>query len=178
MGLWLAGCATAMATVLGVGAEDGRVEFHNTASLHAFDGQARRYAGQLDTAALVGDLTVEAASLSTGLGPRDSRLLSWCLEAVRFPSIHLAVARITGAVEGLQRAAGTGGLTLQGTLTIRDVVRDVAIPATYAWEGPNLRLKGRYDMKWTDWNLPDPSTVLSTVAPEMDVTFDVLAKPS
>jgi polyisoprenoid-binding protein YceI len=178
MGLWLAGCALAAAASLAVAPADGRVEFHADSSLHPVDGAARQFTGHLDTDALVGDLDVMASSLATGLGPRDSRLVSWCLEAPRFPSIHLAVARISGAVEGLRAAAGSGGVTLEGTLTIRDVVREVTIPATYAWEGSNLRLKGRYAMKWTDWNVPDPSIVLSTVAPEMNVTFDILARPS
>jgi hypothetical protein len=33
-------------------------------------------------------------------------------------------------------------------------------------------------MKWTDWNIPDPSILLSTVRPEMAVVFDLVAGPS
>ena len=118
-----------------------------------------------------------ALSIMLRRSPRDSRLLTWCLEVARFPTIELSVTRIDGAIDGLRAGAGTGTVTLHGTLTLRDLTREVAIPAAYAWEGPNLRIKGRYDMKWTDWNLPDPSTVLSTVAPDMYVRFDVLGRP-
>ncbi len=176
MALWLAAWAEAAAAVLAVSSGDGALGFHNTATLHAFDGSARTFDGQIDTAALTGRLSVQAASLTTGLGPRDSRLLSWCLEAPRFPTIELVVSSITGAVEGLRAAAGAGTVTLVGTLTVRDTTREVAIPAAYAWEGTNLRLNGRYELAWPDWNVPDPSIVLSKLDPDMVVTFDLLAR--
>lgn len=178
MGLWLAACTTALAAALGVEAGSGRVAFQLASSLHPVEGQARSYSGHLDTDALTGELTVDATSLTTGLGPRDSRLLAWCLEVTRFPTVALVLARVDGAVADLRKGAGSGAITLFGTLTIRDVARDVSIPATFAWEGDKLRIKGRHEMKWTDWNIPDPSTLLSTVAPEMSVSFDVLARPS
>ncbi len=178
MGFVAITCATALAAVLDVEPGGGRLSFQLASSLHAVDGQALAFRGQLDTDTLAGALEVDAAALTTGLGPRDSRMSWFCLEAPRFPVIQLVVQRVEGAVAGLRAGAGAGAVTLTGLLTIRDVVRPVAIPATYAWEGENLRLKGRHDMKWTDWNIPDPSTLLSTVSPDMSVTFDVLARPS
>ena len=173
--LWA--CVPAMAATLGVAPADGSLVFHASSSLHPIEGVAREYSGTLDTDALRGTLDVVSRSLTTGLGPRDSRLLSWCLEATRFPNIHFEVTEIVGAIAGLRAASGAGTVSLDGTLTIRDIGREVNIPATYAWEGPNLRLKGRYEMKWTDWNIPDPSIVLSSVAPAMDVGFDIVARP-
>ncbi|MDP2313358.1 MAG: YceI family protein [Pseudomonadota bacterium] len=178
MGLWFAMCAPAFAAVLGFGPGDGQVAFQLASSLHGVEGQALAFSGQLDTAARTGTFTVEAGGLTTGLGPRDSRMLAWCLEATRFPAITLVVSRIEGALAPFGGGAGSGVLSLIGTLTIRDVTRDVVVPATFAWEGEKLRIKGRHDMKWTDWNLPDPSTVLSTVSPDMAVVFDIVARPS
>ncbi len=178
MGLWFAMCATAAATVLGFGPGDGRVAFHLASTLHAVEGQALAFVGQLDTDTRTGTFTVDAGALTTGLGPRDSRMAAWSLEATRFPAIAFVVTRIDGGLAELTNRAGSGTLSLVGTLTIRDVTRDVVVPATFAWEGEKLRIKGRHDMKWTDWNLPDPSTVLSTVSPEMAVVFDVVARPT
>jgi polyisoprenoid-binding protein YceI len=178
MGLWLAMCAVAAATVLDFGPGDGRVALRLVSTLHEFEGQALGFAGQLDTQARTGSFTVDAGSLTTGLGPRDSRMLSWCLEAPRFPAITFVVTGIAGGLRELASGAGSGSLSLTGTLTIRDVTRDVVVPATFAWEGDKLRIKGRHEMKWTDWNLPDPSTVLSTVSPDMAVVFDLLARPA
>lgn len=178
MGLVLIAMATASAAILGVEPGSGRLAFSLPASLHTVEGQALAFAGKLDTERLTGTLTVDPTALTTGLGPRDSRMVGHCLEAAEYPTIQLVVTRIEGAVAGLRSGAGAGAVTLTGTLTIRDVERPVAIPATYAWEGDNLRMKGRHDMKWSDWNIPDPSTLLSKAGSELTVSFDVLARPS
>ncbi|MDP2309192.1 MAG: YceI family protein [Pseudomonadota bacterium] len=178
MGLFFALCAVAAAAVLGFGPGDGRVEFQLSSTLHEIEGEALGFAGQLDTAARTGTLTVDAGSLTTGLGPRDSRMLAWCLEAPRFPAITFALSSIEGGQTGLASGVGSGSLSLRGTLTIRDITQALVVPATFAWEGDKLRIKGRHDMKWTDWNLPDPSTVLSTVSPDMAILFDILARPA
>jgi polyisoprenoid-binding protein YceI len=175
--LWIA-CGAAWAAVLAVAPDRGTLGFELPASLHAVSGRAPAFGGTLDTDALTGALTIDAGALTTGLGPRDSRMTWHCLEVARFPTIALAVNRIDGATEGLRAGAGSGAVTLEGTLTIRDVTRPVAILASYAWEGDALRLRGRHALAWTDWSIPDPSTLLSTVSPELTVTFDVLASPS
>ena len=69
-------------------------------------------------------------------------------------------------------------MTLAGTLTIRDVVRPVSVPATYAWEGDDLRIKGRQALAWADFGVPDPSTLLAQVRPEVTILFDLVARPS
>ncbi|MFN7144212.1 MAG: YceI family protein [Myxococcota bacterium] len=178
MGLLLIVMSTVSAAVLGVEPGSGRLAFALPSSLHTVEGQALGFSGKLDTDRLNGRLTVDPAALTTGLGPRDSRMAGYCLETARYPTIELVVTRIEGAVAGLRSGAGAGTVTLSGTLTIRDVERPVAIPATYAWEGDNLRMKGRHDMKWSDWNIPDPSTLLSKAGSELTVSFDVLARPS
>jgi len=178
MAILLGACSAALAAVLGVSPERGSVSFELPASLDTVRGRAPAFAGSLDTERLTATVTFEAASLTTGLGPRDSRMRWHCLEAPLFPTITLVVTRIEGAVAGLHAGAGTGDVTLVGTLAIRDVVRPVRVAATYAWEGGAVRLKGRHALAWAEWNIPDPSTLLSTVNPEMTVTFYLLASPS
>ena len=74
---------------------------------------------------------------------------------------------------------GRGGdIVLVGTLTLRDVTLPVRVAASYAWEGEALRLRGRHSLLWADWNIPDPSILLSTVRPEVTVIFDLIASPS
>lgn len=178
MGFLSIACATAWAAALAVAPGGGTLTFELPASLHVVEGRALVFDGKLDTDALTGALTIDASALTTGLGPRDSRMTWHCLEVARFPTIALVVTGIDGAVDGLRAGAGSGAVTLEGTLTIRDVTRPVAILAAYAWEGDALRLRGRHALAWGDWSIPDPSTLLSTVSPELTVTFDVLASPS
>jgi polyisoprenoid-binding protein YceI len=175
-------CLPAFAADLAVSDADGAITFHNVASVAAFDGRARTFSGRLDPAARTGELVVAAASLTTDLAPRDVRLTHTCLETERFPEIRFTLAdvqeaeaaRAAGSFAG---GVGSGMVTLQGRLTIRDTTLDVEIPAIYAWEGANLHLKGKYDMEWTAFRIPDPSILVSRLSPQMSVAFDVVARP-
>jgi polyisoprenoid-binding protein YceI len=147
---------------------DGRVTVGGTGSLGAFEVVATAFSGTIAPADGTGELVVPALALRTGLGPRDSRMATWCLEAERFPTITFT---LTG---GALPADGV----LKGRLTIRDVTREIEIPASVAWEGPNLHLKGRTEMDLRNWSVPDPAIVLATMDPVVTVTFDVVARPS
>jgi polyisoprenoid-binding protein YceI len=146
--------------------------FHNSSTLGDFQGAAG-FTGQLDTRALKGVLTVPAAGLVTGNGPRDTRLRSFCLEVARFANIVFQVTGVTGDAATLQSGAGSGTVSLQGALTVRDVTRTVTVPASFSYDGAVLHLAGRYDLRWADFGVPDPSVVMSTLAPDMYVAFDL-----
>lgn len=157
---------------------DGRLRMALSSDLHAFGGEARRFSGTFSTDALTGEVVVPVEALTTGLGPRDSRMRQWCLEVARFPDVRFEVARVRGGVDGLRAGAGAGTAVFTGPLTIRDVTREVEVPVTWSWEGGNLRIRGRLDLDWTSWNVPDPAVVIATLAPAMSVEFDVIARPS
>ena len=150
------------------------VTFHNGSTLGDFSGTAQ-IAGFVDPVARRGALDIATASLSTGGGPRDSRMLAYCLEAGRFPTIHFALTTITGDVAALKAGDPSGTVTLVGALTIRDVTRTVSVPAAFVYDAVGLKLSGRYDLLWADFGVPDPSVVIATLAPEMYVSFDLLA---
>ncbi len=150
------------------------LEFHSSATLGAFEGSGP-FAGHIDVGALKGELDVPTASLTTGSGPRDARLLSYCLEAPKFSEITFRATSMTGDVAALRSGSGAGSVTLTGPLTIRDVTRAVSVPASFRWDGGELHMSGRYDLLWSDFGVPDPSIILSTLDPAMYVTFDIVA---
>ncbi len=147
-----------------------------SSSLHDFDGKAKSFKGSLDTDAGTGSLTVDASSLTTELGPRDSKMHSFCLESSSNPKIELDVTSIGGDLAGLQSGAGAGSISLNGTLTIRGYYDDVSIPTEYSWEGDELTLKGKLRMSWKTYGVPDPSIVISKLDPSMKVKFKVKMK--
>lgn len=167
--------ASLLAAPLDLAATDGRISVRCLASLHEFDTRVGRFTGSLDPLTGRGRLQVEVASLSTGLGPRDSRMLYYALDVGTFPELAFVVDRLEG--DPVAAGAGSGNLTLVGALTIRGTTRSVEVPARYTWEGEALRLTGRQELTWTDYGVPDPSVVLSTLSPELRVDFDVLARP-
>jgi polyisoprenoid-binding protein YceI len=148
------------------------LKFLNKASLHGIEGKAKAFSGTLDTDALTGVLTVETAEMTTSLGPRDTKMHKFCLESKKFPKISFSVTGIEGG-EALQAGSGSGKVTLVGKLTIRDVSLPVRVVADFSFTGADLSLKGRYDFKWTDFNVPDPSIFVSTLYPEMNVQFQL-----
>jgi polyisoprenoid-binding protein YceI len=153
------------------------VTFHNGSTLGDFSGTAP-IAGFVDPVARRGALDIATASMSTGSGPRDARMLAYCLEAPRFPTIHFSLTTITGDVAALKAGGPAGTVTLVGALTIRDVTRTVSVPASFSYDATGLKLSGRYDLKWGDFGVPDPSVVIATLAPDMYVSFDIVAAAS
>lgn len=167
---------TALAAPYSFGEADGTVRFHVQSSAHRIDGRALRFAAVFDPQARTGSLSIPAAALSTGLGPRDHRLWTYALEAGRFPELGFVVTKVEGDTAALASGAGSGDVHLLGTLTIRDVSRPVDIPVRWTWEGPILRLHGRTELRWADFGVPDPSVLLSTVEPEVTVAFDLVGR--
>lgn len=167
---------TAIAAPYTFGDADGTVRFHVESSAHGIDGRALRFRAVFDPQARSGSLTIPAASLSTGLGPRDQRLWTYALEAARFPELGFVVTKVEGDTAALASGTGSGDVHLLGTLTIRDVSRAVDIPVRWTWEGPILRLHGRTELRWADFGVPDPSVLLSTVEPQVAVAFDLVGR--
>lgn len=170
--------AGAFAAPLTFSAADGSIGWSCVASLHDFTGRARAWSGELDPDNGLGLLSIAVAGLSTQLGPRDSRMQQYAFDVQNFPALTFAVRRVTGSLDALRARAGGGTLDLEGTLTMRDVSRPLTVGATFAWEGDALRLRGELPLSWRDWNVPDPSVVLSTLDPGVTVNFDVLGRPS
>ena len=155
----------------------GSVKFFNTASLHGIEGKAKTFSGSLDTDAGTGQLVVNTASMTTDLGPRDTKMHEFCLESAKYPKITFSVTSIDGG-DALKSGEGSGSVTLKGTLTIRAVSKPAAIKTSYSFGADGLSLKGRHDFKWSDFGVPDPSIFISTLYPDMNVQFDVKAKAS
>ena len=158
------------------GQSAGSLTFDMEASLHAIKGTAKSFSSSLDTDALKGSLVVQTKSMTTHLGPRDKKMHEFCLESEKFPTITFTVNSIDGGTEGLKTGAGTGKVTLKGSLKVRDVAKNVSMPATYSFNGDTLTLTGKHAFKWTDFNVPDPSIFISTLYPDMSVKFNVNLK--
>lgn len=165
--------ASALAAPLAFDPAASSLRFTLEAAPTPVKGRATRFSGRFDPAAETGSLVVEVAGLTTGLGPRDQRMLHTALELARFPTLSFTLARVDGAVP----EAGEGTVTLVGRLQVRDLAEDVRIPVTTSWEGAHLRLRGAVDLRWADFGVPDPSVRVSTVGPALAVEFDVVAVP-
>ena len=162
--------------------DSGDIGFHMVATLHEIEGDALNFQGELDVgkrATHTGKITLQSNALTTNLDIRDERMHGYVLGVGEYPTVTFDISAIDGDVTGLDSKKGSGQVTLKGQLTIKTVTKDVAIPAKYAWDDAgNLSLDTSWDTTWTNWNLPDPSILMSTLYPELTVNAAVTAKKS
>jgi len=162
--------------------DDSDVGFHMVTTLHEVDGDCRSFQGEIDVgqkATHTGKVTVQTNAVTTFIDIRDETMHTDVLEVEKYPTAVFDIKAIDGDLEGLDSKKGSGDVVLKGQLTIKTVSKDVEIPVTYTWdEAGNLSLDGQLATQWTNWNLPDPSILISTLYPEIDIKVDVTAKKS
>lgn len=158
----------------------GELTFDLVASLHNIEGRASSFTGELDIGAdsPTGKVVVQSSQLTTDLGVRDDRMHTFCLSTEQYPTIEMRIGATTGDVSGLNSRRGNGTIELRGQITIRSTSRDVVLPVTYSWEGDAVRLVGSHQLKWTDYGVPDPSILISTLYPEVNLQLNVLLNES
>jgi polyisoprenoid-binding protein YceI len=176
--LLLIGSGAADAAPYRLSDDDGVIRFHLEASLHEIDGEAQNYTGQLDIgpgSQHTGDVQIPSSGLTTGLGVRDDRMHDFVLNTAKYPSISYSILGMSGDVATLDSGTGSGMLVLNGKLTIAGVSHDLDIPAAFTWTDGSVKLVGKVTTQWTLFNLPDPSILISTLKPPIDLKFAVTA---
>lgn len=158
----------------------GELTFDLVASLHNIEGKASSFMGELDIGAdsPTGKIVIQSSQLTTDLSVRDARMHEFCLSTEQYPTIELRVGATTGDVRGLNSGRGSGTIELRGQITIRSTSRDVVLPVSYSWEGDQVRIVGNHQLKWTDYGVPDPSILISTLYPEVNLQLNVLLNES
>jgi len=152
----------------------GHVKFDLDSTLHNVPGEATSFTSEINIEEGVsGMLTIQAASIKTGIKVRDRRMYDFCLDTHSFPIITFELRGITGDEEGFKSKAGAGTVNLHGKLNIRSTSRDLIVPASYTWSEAGVKLNGKTDVKWSDYGVPDPSILISTVQPVLKMNFDL-----
>ena len=154
-------------------APGGGVAFSVGSSAGTTKGHLDVFTATLDVAERRGVFEGQAASLSTGLGPRDQRLLTFALETSTFATIRFDLDKIEGSAAELASGSGSGAIRLLGRLLLRDISAPVAIPSTFTWEGQKLRLSGETTLDWAAFGVPDPSVLIARVEPSVVISFDL-----
>lgn len=183
--LWGILTASALAATAGVAeSRVGRVDFdphhtviafHLASRLHDVHGTFGLHAGSLAvdpaTGAAEGTIVVDATSGESGNASRDNRMASVVLETTSFPEIRFHA----GTVDGTRQADGSFAGTLHGVLTLHggEHALDVAIDGRIVDD--ELTAHGRFTVPYVAWGLTDPSVLMLTVAPTVDVDVTTTA---
>ncbi|HEX8149429.1 MAG TPA: YceI family protein [Pyrinomonadaceae bacterium] len=145
-----------------------------------FEGEARMTPGAVSPASLT--LSVRAASLAetrevfTEQQKKiiDGELRDVVLEPDKYPEITFKSTDVS--VE--PRGGDLYALKLGGDLTLRGVTRHVTIPVEVTLRGDELRARGEFTVKRSDFKVPATSAVHGTVRvrDRMKVSFDIVAR--
>ena len=172
--LLAAGAAEAEPARFHIQPEASDVGFKATSRLMDADGKFSRITGEVtldpkDPAKTMITLTIESASIDTGIGMRDKHLRSAdFLDAARFPTMTFEGQRVE--VEG-QRATVTGRLTLHG------VTREIVVPVDVRFSESALVATGEFQLNRRDYGI-NYSSFLNPIGDVVHVTFTFRARAS
>lgn len=168
--------ASAPRLVLRVAAPESRVAFEAQAFLHSFSGRTSKIRGTVRLAdaerpeGAEACFRIDAASLETGNATRDAIMRDEHLQTSRFPAIAFDLLQ----VEGARRAADGWEFVARGTLTLRDVTRELRFPVLARRVRDDVRLTGEVPVKMSDHGIPAPTFWFLTVEDRVLVRFDIL----
>jgi polyisoprenoid-binding protein YceI len=154
--------------------EASDVSFTATSRLMNAEGRFHRLSGEVvvdpaDMATARVSLSIETASIDTGIGMRDSHLRSAdFLDVQRFPAITFESTR----VEATGRRA-----TITGRLTIKGVTHEVAVPVDVALSPTALVATGELVVNRGDYAITYNS-FLNPIGNEVRVSFTFRARAS
>src|SRR5215207_1548650 len=144
-----------------------------------FAGEARLTPGSVSPASL--NLSVRAASLAETREVFnaqqkkiiDGELRDIVLEPEKYPDITFKSTDVSVDARG-----GVFRVKLGGDLTLRGVTRRVVIPAEVTLEGQDLRARGEFTVKRSDFKVPATSAFHGTVRvrDRLKVSFDIVAR--
>jgi polyisoprenoid-binding protein YceI len=156
----------------GIQRETSEVSFKATSRLMNADGRFHRIRGEVvvdprDVATARISLTLEAASIDTGIGLRDTHLRSGdFFDVERFPDIMFESVR----VEGAGRRA-----TVTGRLTMRGVTQEITVPVDVTLSEVALVATGELVLNRRDYGI-NYNSFVNPIGNEVRVTFTIRAR--
>ena len=168
-------CATATAEAIRflVQPDASEVTFRATSRLMNAEGRFQQVSGEVvvvpnDLAPAKVTLSIEAASLDTGIGMRDSHLRSEdFFDVKRFPRITFESERVEGAGRNV---------SVYGRLTVHGVTREIAVPVRVDVTALALVATGELVIDRRDYGLTYQS-FLNPIGNDVRVSFTFRARP-
>jgi len=171
---------TAAAASWSADRDASRVEFVLHTFWHDVHGTSSALEAALDSAS--GDplsdgrvsVSVDAASLVTGIGCRDRKMRERHLEVATYPRLEFRSTapprKGSAPSDGVERPVH---LTVEGDLAIHGVTKRVAVSVEARADGDGWVMKGALVVKLSDYGVPDPGNALNNVKDDMDLGFEI-----
>ncbi len=156
-----------------------RVEFHAEDTYDVFDGRTNNVTGRIvadpaNPAAAKVEISIDLASLDTGIALRNSEMRNRYLQTPRFPNATFKSVSVAGpaAVAPNQPA----DLKVTGDFTLHGVTRRVTLPVRVVlFPDGRLHTISQFNVHMPDYNIHVPKNILVTVDDMIPVRLDLWA---
>jgi polyisoprenoid-binding protein YceI len=163
--------------------------FTSKAAIVKFTGRTSKVTGTLkidenDTTKASGAVTVDVASLDTGIPLRNEHMQG-TIEAAKYPTATFKLQKLTVPGNKLKANAVTTG-TVTGQMTLHGVTRTLTAPVELTYlpqQDPKYRpgdwveVNSTFKLKLSDYQIALPAPVLGVkVADDLDINFTSMAK--
>lgn len=117
------------------------------------------------------DLRIPVRLFDTDSELRDDRMRE-VMASERFPEVRFTSTRLSKECDPaiLTREGSCDG-HLVGTVTIRDVTKDVALPTVVRDTANGYRIEGSLALRWEDFHVEDPSILIAKLDPVVTITY-------
>ncbi len=153
------------------------VAFVVDSTWHTVHGTTKNIAGSVhlrdpkDPLSVVVDLRVPVTLFDTDSDLRDDRLQE-VMAAKTFPEVRFISTRLSAECEPtLVTRDGSCRGTLSGSLTIRDVTKEVSLPTFIRDTAKGYRAEGSLAIRWEDFHVEDPSILIAKLEPVVTISY-------
>ncbi len=165
------------------------VGFDGETWLHNLDGVAKAFQGEVEAPAFLygggvsGRVVIDPSAIDAGNSLRDRQMRNRTLEIDKFPEIVFLVdgAELTDGAEPIGESfvqADSINLILSGRLVLHGVTQEKRFPVTVLREGEGLVVSGRFPLRLSEHQIPDPSTFFNRVRDELITIFKFTLIPT
>jgi polyisoprenoid-binding protein YceI len=119
----------------------------------------------LATGHATGRVVLDARAATTDNKRRDEKMHGEVIESGKFPEIVFVPSAARGSLD----AAGSGTVSLDGTLSIHGAHQPFTVTAGVKMEGEKVTAEGSFKIPYVQWGMKDPSVFVLRVAKEFEV---------
>lgn len=156
-------------------------EFHAEDTYDSFDGKTNKVSGSIvadpaKPAAASVTITIDMASLDTGVGLRNKEMRDLYLQTSKFPTATFKSVSVAGPAS---IAAGTpADINVTGDFTLHGVTKRMTFPVRVVLLADGrLHATTNFKVKMPDFGINVPHNILVTVEDMVPVRIDVWATP-
>lgn len=155
-----------------------KVSFIVDSTWHTVNGTTKNLNGSVvlrdknDPLSIVVDLKIQVKTFDTDWDSRDEKLQE-CMASDVYPVASFISTRLSDSCKpALLDISGKCSGTLTGTLTMRDVSKEVALPVSITKEADRYVISGAIPVRWAEYNIEDPSILIAKLDPVVTISYE------